>query len=97
MCRLQVAVVSEPSAARGADDHSIAPLRRSVNPHPPYTQPHPSASDLAASLPDRAITNGDMFLGGLLVSSLSKLAVRALELHGPKSETAKDFQVTGHA
>lgn len=38
-----------------------------------------------------------MFLGGLLVSSLSKLAVRALELHGPKSETAKDFQVTGHA
>lgn len=41
----------------------------------------------------RAITSGDVFLGGMLVSCLTKLTIRAIEQQGATSDTAKDYQV----
>lgn len=40
----------------------------------------------------RALLAGDVFLGGLLVSSLTKLTVRALETGGPLDDTCKEMQ-----
>jgi len=40
----------------------------------------------------RALLAGDVFLGGLLVSSLTKLTVRALETAGPLDEGCKEMQ-----
>ena len=41
----------------------------------------------------RAITGGDVFLGGVLVAALTKLTVRGLENNGPTNDATKDMQV----
>lgn len=62
-----------------------------------HTHPRPLHPSIwhtrAHGVLDRALVAGDVFLGGLLVSSLTKLTVRALEAQGALSAPAKEMQV----
>jgi hypothetical protein len=41
----------------------------------------------------RALVGGDVYLGGILVAALTKLTVRALEVHGATAAPIKDMQI----
>lgn len=53
----------------------------------------PTTTHAITTIIHRALVAGDVFLGGLLVSSLTKLSVRALEAQGALSGPAKEMQV----